>query len=532
MEELGNFLKKGIKVKLILLSIFVGIFGLFIVIIGGMFSILMDDDDDDNNTAFTRSSHDCGFSISSTTLSKSEYKQKIQEYANSHPQWQIFVENADEVYEEARKIGVNPELIVTVAMKENKGNVTVGQNNYWGLNCLNGREADTCNSYTTFMDGARDLMNSAARYDSLYDWFANGHYSYIGYFWYSIHYDPSSADGINWGIGGCAYAPYIYPDGLPDRVAKACGSNAPFCSVMDNENDEIVAHNQALAGANPRSNCTVTTDEDQEAYAWYNIKSTMGNTREIIFGLKMDDGSCSQDTDDTNSMEESLEDQIDVYMAHHAGDNGNWSIFVKNLKNRVPVQIDASTQRVAASEIKLFIMATAYDEINKGTINESDISNDLKIMIQNSDNDAANRLIDKIGMNKINQYIADNGYVNTRLNRKMLENNGTENYVSAKDVANLLEKIYDGSLISKAYSDKMLTFLKNQTVRTKIPQGIPNDIVVANKTGELSNVENDAAIVYAGGDYIIVVLSDEVYNTELARTTIKDISKIVYDYYT
>ena len=42
----------------------------------------------------------------------------------------------------------------------------------------------------------------------------------------------------------------------------------------------------------------------------------------------------------------------------------------------------------------------------------------------------------------------------------------------------------------------MYRLLKMQTRKNKIPAQMPSDVKVANKTGELDNVENDAGIIY------------------------------------
>ena len=238
----------------------------------------------------------------------------------------------------------------------------------------------------------------------------------------------------------------------------------------------------------------------------------------------------SSNNNDT-STNESLEKQIDNYLDKN-GASGDWAVYVKNLKTKkVDVSINEDDKKVAASEIKLFIMASLYDRVNKGTIKEKDISEKVKKMITVSDNDATNDLIKNYGMDAINDYISNNHYNKTELNRYMLSQ-GKENYTSAQDIATLLEKIYKNQLVNKKYSQKMLNFLKSQELKSKIPSGVPSGIKTASKTGELSTVENDAAIVYGkSGDYIIVVLSDNLKDTSTARTNIKEISSLVYEYY-
>ena len=227
----------------------------------------------------------------------------------------------------------------------------------------------------------------------------------------------------------------------------------------------------------------------------------------------------------------SLKSSINSYLNSKAA-SGKWSVYVKSLKKNDKVEINSTNSMIAASEIKLFIMGATYDQINKGAISESSVNKDLKIMIENSDNDAANKLIDLVGKNTINSYISSNGYSSTKLNRKMLTY-GDENYVSASDIGKFLENVYNGKVVNSNYSSKMLKFLKNQKTTFKIPGGLGCSNCSASKSGELPDkgVANDAAIVYAN-DYILVVLSEVASgNYEKANRDIVEISKIVYNYF-
>ena len=64
----------------------------------------------------------------------------------------------------------------------------------------------------------------------------------------------------------------------------------------------------------------------------------------------------------------------------------------------------------------------------------------------------------------------------------------------------------------------MLTILKGQTVRGKIPAALPEGFQSANKTGEMPEgyglgcIENDAAVIWtpSGAAYILVVLSNDL----------------------
>lgn len=231
-----------------------------------------------------------------------------------------------------------------------------------------------------------------------------------------------------------------------------------------------------------------------------------------------------------------LKSEISSYIKKSAT-SGTWSVYVKNMKKNEVVEINSTTRMNSASVIKLYVLATAYDKVNLGSLKESKISSDAEVMIKNSDNEATNRIISAVGgKSVVNSYISKNGYSsNTQLNRLLGGNytsSGIDNYTTSKDVASLLEKIYNRKLVSPKYSDTMLEFLKKQNNRKKIPAGVSNG-TVANKTGEISNqgVQNDAAIVYTkNADYVIVVMSTTSDNSK-AINNIKEISRIVYQYY-
>lgn len=275
MDEMNDIVNGTKKIRNIILLVSstgcLPFFLMFFVIIVSIFAVLGLFSDDSNSSSIVRSNgSECGFTISETSLSKKEFKEKIEEYAKTHTQWQKFVSDADDYYDYAKAQGVNPELVITVAGKEGGGNLSCpGKNNYWGLGAPNG--SSSCDNYDTLLDGAKAIINSASKYESLSDWFYKGHYSWIGDYWYTL--DTSHPEGD----GGCYYAPYIYPDNMPDRVKKACAEGAPSCTIHGD-----------------KSRCTATVDEDQLAYANWLVEQKMGTIRKSVFGLEFDEGiSCS-----------------------------------------------------------------------------------------------------------------------------------------------------------------------------------------------------------------------------------------------
>lgn len=220
--------------------------------------------------------------------------------------------------------------------------------------------------------------------------------------------------------------------------------------------------------------------------------------------------------------------------------NGSWSLYFEKLSTGETIScthgVSESTPMVSASLIKLWVMATVYQQIEAGKLDERDVTKNLTAMITQSDNDATNALIKKLGsgdaakgMAAVNAFASDAGCSNTALNRLMLANNGKQNYTTARDCAAILQSIYNGDCVSSSASQKMLALLSAQTRKNKIPAGLPDGVKSANKTGELTGLcEGDAAIVFLpDNDYILCVIVAPKDNAA-AITQIKKVSQMVY----
>jgi len=102
---------------------------------------------------------------------------------------------------------------------------------------------------------------------------------------------------------------------------------------------------------------------------------------------------------------------------------------------------------------------------------------------------------------------------------------------SPRDVLRFFELLYRRQLVSAEASDAMLSLLLDQQVNDRIPAGLPNSLQIAHKTGELTDVWNDAGIVFTESNaYVLVVLSMDVHADE-ALTAIADIAKLVHSYF-
>ena len=218
--------------------------------------------------------------------------------------------------------------------------------------------------------------------------------------------------------------------------------------------------------------------------------------------------------------------------------DGDWSVYVEQFNTGIMCNIHQE-KYPAASLIKLFIMGTvyeAYDELCR-EYGQEEVNGCLERMITVSDNEAANQLVAMLGYgsneegrSRVNLYCQENEYQDTNMGRMLLESNENgENYTSAIDCCEFLKKVY---LNQCNHSLEMLRYLKQQERTDKIPAGVPDEVEVANKTGELNDVENDAALILDGDNtYCITVLASNLSDTSLAREKIKEISEEVYEYF-
>lgn len=235
---------------------------------------------------------------------------------------------------------------------------------------------------------------------------------------------------------------------------------------------------------------------------------------------------------ENNALESTIQSVIDSY----AG-GGTTSVYAGALGTDSPAVIGGGAMQ-AASLIKLYIAGAVYENYSTVTSQESysgETADLLTSMITVSDNDAANTLTTRLGSGDsaagravVNSFCEAHGYADTSMGRMLLEENPSgDNYTSVTDCAAFLTDVYNGALTG---ASDILTLLENQQRRSKIPAGVPSGVTVANKTGELSDVENDAAIVFsAGADYILVVMSEDLTDTATERSCITAISSAVYE---
>jgi beta-lactamase class A len=158
-------------------------------------------------------------------------------------------------------------------------------------------------------------------------------------------------------------------------------------------------------------------------------------------------------------------------------------------------------------------------------------------MIYDSDNTAANMLIDHIGgFAPVNQVMAQAGAGQTLLQRRMMDMQaraaGIDNLTSPADMFLLVQTLHDGTLLGSAASQEIIGFMQQTANRQKIPAYLPPDAVVAHKVGSLTGVEHDVGIVWLpdGRPYVVVLMSTALPSNAVGVTTLAEASRIIYAY--
>ena len=74
----------------------------------------------------------------------------------------------------------------------------------------------------------------------------------------------------------------------------------------------------------------------------------------------------------------------------------------------------------------------------------------------------------------------------------------------------------------------MLEVLERQTFNADIPAGLPPGTRVAHKTGEITGIEHDAAIVFAARPFVLVILTRGLTKPGEAATLMAEITRRLY----
>lgn len=229
---------------------------------------------------------------------------------------------------------------------------------------------------------------------------------------------------------------------------------------------------------------------------------------------------------------------------------GTYSLYLYDLKTKKEYGINEQTVLTAASVNKIPILAALYFLAGKGeidlektiTLQKSNIQDYgtgtirydppgtvysiktlARLMMEKSDNTAAYILGTLVlGLDKIQTIIDSWGLTQTNMG---------DNKTSAKDMAQLLIKMYQGEITTKALTAEMLGFMDKSDFDDRIPAGLPLGVKIYHKTGDEVGKIHDVGIIEAPNrPYYLGIFTIDMTDEETTKKTQAQISKIVFEY--
>jgi beta-lactamase class A len=154
------------------------------------------------------------------------------------------------------------------------------------------------------------------------------------------------------------------------------------------------------------------------------------------------------------------------------------------------------------------------------------------LMVTVSSNFATNLLIQKLGIENIRATVASLHAEGMDIKRGVEDqkafDKGLNNTTSARGLATLLVAIANGKAVDADSSAQMVEILERQKFNEGIPAGVPKNIRVAHKTGEITKIHHDAGIVYAERPFVIVVLVRGMEDFQQSGALIAAVTRDLY----
>lgn len=263
-----------------------------------------------------------------------------------------------------------------------------------------------------------------------------------------------------------------------------------------------------------------------------------------------------------------------------AGEGGaSYGIYFKDLGGGAPIEIQAEREMHAASTIKTAVMLEALRRVDERTLRLADelpVRNEfrslvdgspfsigldpaverelqpllgqrasvellMREMIVRSSNLAANILLTRLTPASVQGFADRLGARGVKI-RRCLEDgkayaSGINNETDARGMGRLMEAARRTRKLSRAARDIAWAMLAGQTFNEQIPAGLPegSGAVVAHKTGTISSVQHDAAVVRLldGREYVLVLLANDFGANEDGRKRVVEqtrrLSRAAYD---
>ncbi len=157
----------------------------------------------------------------------------------------------------------------------------------------------------------------------------------------------------------------------------------------------------------------------------------------------------------------------------------------------------------AASTTKVITAAYFLNQVEAGSqsLNENvggkSAEDEVQQMIVLSDDTAWDNLRDLLGYSNEQSYAQSIGLDSF---------NSVNNTLSCSDMALIMEKLWEGKLLSPADTDLLLGYLKDANYRQYIVPAVPHEDMIYHKAGFYGDNVDDAAIITSGQKVFVIVI--------------------------
>jgi beta-lactamase class A len=229
----------------------------------------------------------------------------------------------------------------------------------------------------------------------------------------------------------------------------------------------------------------------------------------------------------------------------HAASTMKVPIMIELFKQSREKRFRLTDSILVINNFKSFVDGSPYsldikddsDDIIYGKIGSLMTIHDLMYsMITVSSNLATNILIELVDAGKVSSTMKDLGANSIEVLRgvedKKAYDIGLSNSTTARDLMLILKAISTNKAGSEEDCKSMIEILKDQTFDDMIPLYLPQGTPVAHKTGTITGVHHDMAIVNLqdGRSYILVLLSKELGDFERGTDRLAKLSLSIYNY--
>ncbi len=242
------------------------------------------------------------------------------------------------------------------------------------------------------------------------------------------------------------------------------------------------------------------------------------------------------------------------------------SVYYKSLKSG-EVFYNFSGKMPAGDLIRPYVAAAVLHEVDTGTLamntvyileeadrkpdspvlakvpegSELTLQNLVEDMLLENDTTALYKLVDIAGLDTINDWLHEKGFVDTIMGTYDLpKEDGAEeqrnlkekpqfSYTSVNDTVNLFSSLSGGTCVNSKADAYLLTLLAKEPRHNLLGALLPKDVKIAGQESSRGAVLGTGGIVEGKEKYILVVMVDKAIRPAETRKTINQISSIIFN---